>query len=194
MQLKHFLASLFILVLIGFFPFSCCKPAPPQNIKLDIKKITGIHHFTNLSNFTDSISSQVDFDTIKNSDSLFIFVTFELKEITMNHFNFSLTNTSFACEPLPNTSILGNKITEIELSSDTTYNGNLKNTNLLSIITENGSSLKDLMNTTTDFTKNIYFKLNTKPTDVLTHQFTVKFTKENGDVILAKSKKLTWLN
>ncbi len=70
----------------------------------------------------------------------------------------------------------------------------LFDTNLLSIITENGSSLKDLMNTTTDFTKNIYFKLNTKPTDVLTHQFTVKFTKENGDVILAKSKKLTWLN
>ena len=194
MQLKHFLATIFILVLIGFFPFSCCKPAPSQNIKLDIRKITEIHHLTNISNIFDSLNSQIDFDTIKNSDSLFVFVTFDLKEITMNHFNFSLTNTAFACEQMPNTIVLGNKINDIELTSDTTYNGNLKNTNLLNLITENGSSLVSLMNTTTDFSKNIYIKINTKPTDVLTHQFTVKFTKENGQVLTAKTKKLTWLN
>lgn len=196
MQIKHFLAIVFILFLIGFLPIQCCKFQEGQNIKLDIKKITAIHHFTNLTNFIDSIPTQLDFDTIKNSDSLFIFITFDLKEIAMNRFNFSWTNTAYAsrCGTGPNRSYLGNKLSDIEFTSDTTYNGNLKNTNLINLITENGSELKDLMNNTTDFTKNIYLKLNTKPTDVLTHKFTIKFIKENGEVVIANTKKITWLN
>ena len=191
--MKHFLAYLFILSLIGFFPFACTKHDDSRHQKVDITKISKVDHFTNINNIFDSVNTQLNFDTITNSDSLYIFITFDLKEIAMNRLNFSLGNTAFA-HGSENTIQLGNKINSIELTSDTTYNGIVKNTNLLNIITENGNNLKDEMNTTTDFTKNIYFKIIAKPTDVLKHQFTIKFTKENGDIITAKSRKLTWLN
>ncbi|MFN8283241.1 MAG: hypothetical protein U0U67_08485 [Chitinophagales bacterium] len=193
MQMKHLLALVFILVLIGFFPFACSKKEDSRHQKVDIAKVSKVDHFTNINNIFDSVNTQLNFDTIKNTDSLYIFITFDLKEIALNRFNFSLTNTAFA-DGASNTIELATKINNIELISDTTYNGNLRNTNLLNLITENGSALKDLMNTTTDFTKNVYLKINSKPTDVLKHQFTVRFIKENGDTVIARTKKITWLN
>lgn len=182
------------LFFIGFFPISCCKNQSVSNGKIDIIRFSRISYLTNL-NAIDSISTQLNFDTIRNTDSVYILVQMDMKEIACNTFNFSFTNTAFAgnCKTTtPATYELGNKITAIELESDTVYNGNNKGVNLINLIVEDGALLKDKMNNSKAFFSSFVFKIKSKPIDVFKHQLTIRIKKEDGDIIEGKTKRFYW--
>jgi hypothetical protein len=170
--MRTILTVLACFLLIGFIPISCCKNQSAPNGKIDIIRFRYINYLTDL-NTLDSIKSQLNYDTITNTDTLYIFVQMDMKQIACNAFNFSFTNTSYAgnCNPItPATYELGNKITSIELESDTTYNGNNKGVNLLNLIVEDGILLKDKMNNSKNYFSSLIFKIKSKPMDVYKHQ------------------------
>ncbi len=182
------------LFFIGFFPISCCKNQSTVNGKIDIIRFKAVNYLTSLTSY-DTLLTQFNADTIKQSDSLYLIVQLEIRLTAFNNSHFSFFNNAYAAKCQSGNSStyeLQNKITSIELESDTTYNGHPKATNLLPLIVEDGSLWKDKLNNSKEYISNISLKINEKPIDVFKHQFTLRIKKENGDVIEGKFKRLYW--
>lgn len=190
--MRTLLSIVFILLLAGFIPLSCCKNEGNSFYNMDINKINSIHYLSYL-NLYDSIATQTDFDTIKNTDSLFLLVNMDLKEIASLKPSFSFTNTAYACKQGTTSYSLKYKIDSIVLSSNTIYNGVAAGRNLFYTIVENAQNYVQEINNSPAFNNaNLLFKIKQKPTDNHTHQLTLKIYKDNDSITEKSIKTFTW--
>jgi len=118
-----------------------------------------------------------------------------------------LINASYAMtKPKSGYDGLKIKLSDIRITSNNLFNGNVAGTNLASYFTwiageyhpvYSTAEFKDELNDDPDYfiyTSNKYLAsvLNTKPTDSLSHHFTFDFIYVDGTVQSTTSEKLTW--
>jgi hypothetical protein len=191
--MKTFISFIFILIFAGFIPLSCCKNEGGSTFKMDFTQFNSVHYLAGL-NLYDSLSSQIDFDTIRNADSLYLLANMDIKNVAALQPYFSLTATAFACTSPSSIYVMKYAIDSIVINSNQVYNGMPAGTNLYYTIVENAQGYIDILNNSVSFNNaNLLFKIVHAPTDNYTHQLTLKVYKHNSTVVERTLKTFTWI-